>query len=49
MHVGGCLSSSMTAAEAAHMASLVLKGHIRILYVSPERLCMPSFRLYFSV
>jgi superfamily II DNA helicase RecQ len=41
---GGCFSGGLTSVEAAMLTEAVLKGHIKVLFVSPERLCMPSFR-----
>ncbi len=41
---GGCFSGGLTSVEAAMLTDAVLKGLIKVLYVSPERLCMPSFR-----
>jgi superfamily II DNA helicase RecQ len=41
---GGCFSGGLTSVEAAVLTEEVLKGYIKVLFVSPERLCMPSFR-----
>ena len=43
-----CLSGGVSAAEVADIASAVLNGCLRLLYVSPERLCSPSFRSLIS-
>lgn len=39
-----CLSGGLSAGEIAEIASSILSGYTRLLYVSPERLCSPSFR-----
>jgi ATP-dependent DNA helicase Q4 len=45
VHLPGTIfSSGMTAVENANMTSAILKGFLRILFVSPERLCTASFR-----
>ncbi len=38
-----CLNSTLTAAEARHVANLMEKGELDLLYVAPERLMMPDF------
>lgn len=39
-----CLSGEVTAAEAAAICTDLKNGYLRILFISPERLCSPSFR-----
>ena len=41
---GACLSGGLTAHEATRISTAVLRGHVKVLFVSPERLCTPSFR-----
>jgi ATP-dependent DNA helicase Q4 len=41
---GACLSGDLTTQEVARISSLVIDGMIKVLFVSPERLCTPSFR-----
>ena len=41
---GASLSGSPTAFESAQISQALLQGRIRVLFVSPERLCTPSFR-----
>lgn len=41
---GGCFGGNIGAAETAALSAAVLKGYVRILFVSPERLCTSSFR-----
>lgn len=33
----------------SQISDAVLRGHIKVLYVSPERLCTPSFRRLISL
>lgn len=37
-------SSSSSSFSSSQISEAVLQGHIKVLYVSPERLCTPSFR-----
>eukprot|EP01038_Epipyxis_sp_PR26KG_P008848 gene8848-11939_t len=41
---GACLSGEMTARQSAMISKAVLHGEIKILFVSPERLCTQPFR-----
>lgn len=41
---GAIFSSGMTAVESANLTFAILSGMLRILFVSPERLCTASFR-----
>ena len=41
---GACFGGGLTAQEAAGIASRLLQGLVKVLFVSPERLCTPSFR-----
>ena len=41
---GACFSGSPTAFETAQISQGLLRGTIKVLFVSPERLCTPSFR-----
>jgi superfamily II DNA helicase RecQ len=41
---GACFGSGMSVQEVAYTSAMVLKGHIKVLYVSPEKLCTSSFR-----
>ena len=41
---GASLSGSPTAFESAQISQALLQGHIRVLFVSPERLCTSAFR-----
>jgi ATP-dependent DNA helicase Q4 len=41
---GAIFSSGLTAVENANLTSAILNGFLRILFVSPERLCTASFR-----
>ena len=41
---GVCLSGELSANEMAKVTAAVLKGSIKVLFVSPERLCTHSFR-----
>ena len=41
---GACFSGGMTVHQIAQLTSSLLKGHVKVLYVSPERLCTPAFR-----
>ena len=41
---GACLSGKLTAFETASTVKAILAGQIKVLFVSPERLCAPSFR-----
>ena len=40
---GACFSGGLTAQKAAYLCENILKGHIKILFISPERLCTPAF------
>lgn len=41
---GACFGGGATAIEISCMSSAILKGRVRVLFVSPERLCTRSFR-----
>jgi ATP-dependent DNA helicase Q4 len=41
---GACFSSGMSAVEGSNLTCAILNGLVRILFVSPERLCTQSFR-----
>ena len=41
---GACFSGGMSAFQVSQLCLSVLEGHIKVLYVSPERLCTQSFR-----
>lgn len=41
---GACFSSGISAVEVSKLTKSILDGFVRILFVSPERLCTPSFR-----
>ncbi len=45
---GACFSGGMTAFEASLLVDSIIKGHVKILFVSPERLCTSSFRRLLS-
>jgi hypothetical protein len=38
-----CLSGEVTATEAAKICADLVAGYLRIIFISPERLCSPSF------
>jgi ATP-dependent DNA helicase Q4 len=38
-----CLSGEVTAIEASRICSEVMEGLLRIIFISPERFCSPSF------
>lgn len=46
---GVCFSGKQTAYETAATAKAVLQGHAKVVFVSPERLCAPSFRSLISI
>lgn len=39
-----CLSGDITAIETSKISTSIINGQLRILFVSPERLCSPSFQ-----
>ena len=41
---GACFSGGMSAYQVSQLCVSVLQGHVKVLYVSPERLCTQSFR-----
>ena len=41
---GACFSGGMSAHQVSQLCVSVLQGHVKVLYVSPERLCTQSFR-----
>ena len=41
---GACFSGGMSTHQASNLCAAVLDGHVKVLYVSPERLCTQSFR-----
>ena len=45
---GACFSSGISAVEVSKLTKSILDGFVRILFVSPERLCTPSFRFLIS-
>lgn len=46
---GVCFSGKQTAYEIAATTKAVLQGHVKVVFVSPERLCAPSFRSLVSI
>jgi ATP-dependent DNA helicase Q4 len=46
---GVCFSGKQTAYETAATAKAVLQGHAKVVFVSPERLCSPSFRSLINI
>eukprot|EP00605_Chrysophyceae_sp_TOSAG23-4_P001963 GSChrysophyteH1.ASY1.ANO1.2174.1 assembled CDS len=41
---GACFGGGMSVQEVAHLSSMVMNGFIKVLYVSPEKLCTSSFK-----
>mmetsp|Transcript_16769 Transcript_16769/g.37217 ORF Transcript_16769/g.37217 Transcript_16769/m.37217 type:complete len:193 (+) Transcript_16769:283-861(+) len=41
---GACLSGALSAQQVMATSDAVLRGLVKVLFVSPERLCTPSFR-----
>jgi len=41
---GACFGGGMTACDTALIANNILKNHLKVLFVSPERLCSQAFR-----
>ena len=46
---GACLSGSLSAQQVAEISEAVLRGRLKVLFLSPERLCTPSFRRLISL
>lgn len=40
---GVCFSGGLTSQRALYLCENILKGHVKVLFVSPERLCTPAF------
>ena len=41
---GACFSGGMTSYETIQITNNILKGYLKILFISPEKLCTSSFR-----
>lgn len=41
---GACFSRGISAVQVSRLTQSILNGFVRILFVSPERLCTPAFR-----